>query len=168
MKDPKLSETTATCWPHSPTQCWSSIGVWDLQTLDERLNEMLTVCSSLSLYIHWRGWCLELRPELKLFLIIPLRQIHFQACFFFPPFRAPSTRTVLSHVPSPAPVPFSHISALQIGSVLPLQPAVKKCLTCKKSPCNYCFPRLFLQIRLHFIPFNSCSPLWAAAGLTPE
>lgn len=43
--------------------------------------------------------------------------------FFFFPFRAKRTRTVLSHVPSPAPVPFSHISALQIVSVLPLQRA---------------------------------------------
>lgn len=42
---------------------------------------------------------------------------------YFFPFRAKSTRTVLSHVPSPAPVPFSHISALQIVSVLPLQRA---------------------------------------------
>lgn len=40
---------------------------------------------------------------------------------FFSSFRARSIRTVLSHVPSPAPASLSHISALQFVSVLPLE-----------------------------------------------
>lgn len=45
----------------------------------------------------------------------------------FFPFSAQCTRTVLFHVPSSAPVPFSHISALQI--TVSSHYTVPKCLT---------------------------------------
>lgn len=73
-----------------------------------------------------------------------------------PPFRAQSARTVLSHVLSPAPVPFSHISALQTVSVLPLQRTVKICLTCTALPLLPLPPRsaVILQTRSHSIFFR--------------
>lgn len=98
-------------------------GDWGSSNSNEKLNEIVTSLElSQSIYPLRLLGMIGVQSFVRNFCNHPTSP-KSKANFFVFPLRAQSTRTVLSHVASPAPVPFSHISALQIASVHPLQRA---------------------------------------------